>query len=367
MKIAQIDVFGKSYSLVEKVYAWSGGHFVNTLDSTIVKITTDEGLVGYGECCPLGPAYMTAYAAGVPTGIRELGPILLGRDPLQVGALNALMDSTMFGHNYVKSPIDIACWDLLGKATRFPVSTLMGGRYVEDFPIYRAVSQAAPGEMAEKVAGYKSEGYRRFQLKVGSAPDDDIARIKAVLEVAEPGDTVVADANTGWNLHQATRVVNALAGQKVYIEQPCPSLAECLSIRQRTDLPMVLDEVITGVGPFLEAYSNSAMDVINIKITRVGGLTKARQIRDLAQTLGVAMTLEDAGGGDLTTAAITQMVSSTRPEFVFTTTVFSDWFHESISSDAPRVKNGRMTVPERPGLGITVDEKELGSPLFTLS
>ena len=366
MKINRIDVFQKTYTLTEKVYAWSGGHFVNSLDSTIVKITTDEGLSGYGECCPLGPAYMAAYAAGIPTGIRELGPGLMGLDPLQVGAVNTFMDTTFYGHNYVKSAIDIACWDILGKATGRPVSSLMGARYVDDFPIYRAVSQAEPREMAEKVTGYRAEGYHRFQLKVGSTPERDVAMVRAVLGVVEPGDIVVADANTGWNLHQASRVVNALGGEEVYIEQPCFTLAECVSIRRRTSLPMVLDEVITGVGPFLEAYGQSAMDVINIKISRVGGLTKARQLRDLAQTLGVAMTLEDSSGGDITTAAIAHMVASTRPEFVFTTTVFSDWYDEGICPDVPRIEGGRVSVPQGPGLGVTVDEERLGPPLFTL-
>jgi L-alanine-DL-glutamate epimerase-like enolase superfamily enzyme len=366
MKIARIDVFQKSYSLVEKVYAWSGGHYINTLDSTIVKITSDDGVNGYGECCPLGPAYMDAYAAGIPAGIRELGPSLLGQDPSQIGALNTLMDSTMFGHNYVKSAIDIACWDLWGKATGQPICTLMGARYVDDFPIYRAVSQAAPDEMARKTVGYREEGYRRFQLKVGSTTENDIAMVKAVLGVTQPGDIVVADANTGWNLHQATRVVNALAGHSVYIEQPCPTLAECLSIRRRTSLPMVLDEVITGIGPFLQAYGQAAMDVVNVKISRVGGLSKARQIRDLAQALGVAMTIEDSNGGDITTAAISQLVASTRPEFLFTTTVFTEWYNERISPDVPKIERGRVSVPDGPGLGITVDEKELGPPLFSL-
>ncbi len=366
MKIARIDVYQKSYHLLEKVYAWSGGHSVTEVDSTIVKLTTDEGLVGYGECTPLGPAYMTAYADGVRAGIRELGPALLGRDPLQVRALNTFMDSALFGHNYVKSPIDIACWDLLGQATGQPVSILLGARYVEDFPIYRGVSQASPQEMVDKVAKYRAQGMHHFQLKVGGDPDEDIARIGAVLETVEPGEVVVADANTGWNLHQATRVVNALRGERVYIEQPCPTLTECLSVRARTDLPMVLDEVITGVGPFQEAYERRGMDVINLKVSRVGGITKAAQVRDLAQALGVALDIEDSPGGDIIACAITHLVASTRPEFFFAGTIANDRYHESVSPGAPRPKGGRAPVPRGPGLGLTVDEEALGPALFSI-
>ena len=367
MKIVRIDVYQKSYHLIEKMYAWSGGHSVTALDSTIVKVTTDQGLTGYGECVPLGAAYMPAYAEGVRSGIRELGPQLLGRDPLQIKALNSYMDSIMFGHEYVKTPIDIACWDLLGQATGQPISTLLGARYVEDFPIQKPISKGSPKEMVERMARYRAEGIRHFQMKMGGDPDEDIDRVKTVLDATEVGEVVVADANTGWNLHQATRVVNALKGEGVYIEQPCPTLAECLVVRSRTSLPMILDEVITGIGPFLEAYNRRGMDVINIKVSRVGGLTKAAQLRDLAQSLGVALDHEDAASGDIMTTAIAHLAASTRPEFFFIASTANYRYHESVSPDAPRPNNGRVPVPKGPGLGITVDEKALGQPLFSIS
>src|SRR5205823_5401702 len=161
------------------------------------------GLVGYGEACPLGPFYLPGYANGARAGIKELGPHLLGEDPLQLGKLNRRMDAALKGHAYVKSGIDMACWDLLGKATGQPVCTLLGGRYGEDFGLYRAISQEAPAAMAARVAGYRAEGYRRFQLKVGGDVADDIARIHAVAEKLQAGDRLIADANTGWLMHDA--------------------------------------------------------------------------------------------------------------------------------------------------------------------
>ena len=131
------------------------------------------------------------------------------------------MDDVLKGHPYVKSAIDMACWDILGQAAGLPVCTLLGGRYGDDFVLYRAISQEAPDDMAARVAGYRAEGYRRFQLKVGGDPVTDIARIRAVAAVLEPGDRLVADANTGWLMHDAARVVRALRDVDVYIEQPC--------------------------------------------------------------------------------------------------------------------------------------------------
>src|SRR6202020_125647 len=127
------------------------------------------------------------YAEGARAGIRELGPHLLGEDPRQLGRLNRLMDAALQGHSYVKSAIDMACWDILGKATGQPVCVLLGGRYGDDFVLYRAISQEAPDAMAKRVAGYRAEGYRRFQLKVGGDPDVDIARIRAVAAQLQPG------------------------------------------------------------------------------------------------------------------------------------------------------------------------------------
>ncbi len=180
MRIKRISAFQVDLPLHEGSYKWSGGKSVDVFDCTIVRIETESGLVGFGEVCPLGPFYLPAYGSGARTGIAELAPHLFGMDPTQLWPLNRMMDAALKGHPYVKSAIDMACWDILGKVTGQPVVTLLGGRFGEDFVLYRAISQEEPEAMAAKVAGYRDEGYRRFQLKVGGDPDVDIERIKAV-------------------------------------------------------------------------------------------------------------------------------------------------------------------------------------------
>ena len=366
MKIKQIDVFQVDYRLLDNKYAWSRGHAVTSFVSTIVKVSTDEGLKGYAEVCPLGSAYMDAFARGLPGGIEEIGPLLLEQDPCQLNVINNIMDSALTGHNYIKSPLDIACWDILGQSAGVSLCTLLGGRSMENFPLYRAISQGSAKEMADDVARYREEGYRRFQLKVGSDPDDDIKRLKSVLKVIQPGDILVADANTGWLAHKAIRVVNALAEEDYYVEQPCSTLEECLAVREHTPQPMVLDEVIRGVESLLVAHHHRAMDVVNLKISRLGGLTKTKLIRDMCEELGIAMTLEDSWGGDITTATIAHLVGSTHPEYYFTSTDFNSYNDVHLAENAPRRKEGRLEVPAEPGLGINVDEKLLGKPVLTL-
>src|SRR5215217_459440 len=138
MKITRILAYRVELPLHETTYKWSGGKSVSVFDSTIVGVETDEGVRGYGEVCPLGPFYLPAYADGVRAGLRELGPHLLGEDPRELGRLNYKMDAVLKGHPYVKSGIDIACWDILGQSTGLPVCVLLGGRYGEHVQLYRA-------------------------------------------------------------------------------------------------------------------------------------------------------------------------------------------------------------------------------------
>ncbi len=367
MKIQRIRAYRVELPLHEGSYKWSGGKSVSVFDSTVVEVETDSGLVGYGEVCPLGPFYLPAYANGVRAGLAELGPHLIGEDPLQLGKLNRRMDAALKGHPYVKSGIDMACWDLLGKATGQPVCTLLGGRYGDDFPLYRAISQESPEAMAGRVAGYRAEGYRRFQLKVGGDPAVDVARIRAVAERLQPGDRLIADANTGWLMHDALRVVRAVRDVDVYIEQPCLSYEECLTVRRHTDHPFVLDEVIDSIDVLLRGHADRAMDVVNLKISKLGGLTKTRQARDLCVSIGVAMTLEDSWGGDIITAAIAHLAHSTPPEFLFTATDFNSYVTVSIADGAPRRVEGRMAASTAPGLGVVPRRDVLGAAVLEVS
>ena len=366
MKITRIAAYQVDLPLHEGSYKWSGGKSVEVFDSTIVEVETDTGMVGFGEVCPLGPFYLPAYAEGVRAGIRELAPHLLGCDPTQLDVLNRWMDAALKGHPYVKTGIDMACWDILGQVAGQPVCNLLGGRYGEDFVLYRAISQGSPDEMAENVAGYREEGYRRFQLKVGADPQEDIERIRFVGDILEPSDKLIADANTGWLMHEAARVVRAVGDVDVYIEQPCLTYEECLSIRRRTDHPFVLDEAVNDIDMLLRGHADRAMDVVNIKISKFGGLTKARLARDLCVAMGVAMTIEDSWGGDITTAAIAHLAHSTPTEFLFTATDFNSYVTVSTAEGAPQRAHGRMSASTSPGLGIAPRREVIGKPLVDI-
>ena len=367
MRVARVDVYGYDLTYVHGTYVMSGGREIASLPSTVVRVTADDGTEGFGETCPLGPAYLAAHGGGARAALRELAPALLGVDPRATAAVNDRLDTALVGHAYAKSAVDVACWDLLGKATQLPVSVHLGGRRQESYPLYIAVPLGPPEEMAAHVEARRSEGIHHFQLKLGADPHDDAARVRAVLDATTDEDIVIADANGGWRLQDAVVAARLLEGlDRVYFEQPCPTLEECLYVRKRTTLPMVLDEVITDASSLLRAFHAGAMEAINLKISKVGGLTRARQIRELAETLGIRLTIEDTWGGDLVTAAVSHLAASVRPEALFPVSVMNDWTNEHVAGYEPRSRGGVGAAPTAPGLGVDVDLERLGEPLFSV-
>ena len=149
-------------------------------------------------------------------------------------------------------------------------------------------------------------------------------------------------------MHDAMRVVRAVRDVDVYIEQPCRSYEECLTVRRHCDHPFVLDEVIDSLDMLLRGQADRAMDVVNIKISKFGGLTRARQARDLCVSLGIAMTIEDSWGGDVTTAAIAHLAHSTPPEFLFTSTDFNSYVTVSTAEGAPQRQSMAGWRPRSP-------------------
>jgi cis-L-3-hydroxyproline dehydratase len=367
MKITKVSAYKVLLPLQEGSYKWSDSKAITHYDSTVVRIDTDAGITGWAEVCPLGPVYLAAYANGVRTGIREIAPALIGQDPLALDAINATMDSALKGHTYCKSPLDIACWDILGKHAGLPLCVLLGGRFGDDFAVYRSISQEPAEVMASWVARHQSDGFQHFQLKVGGVADDDVERIRAIAALMTPGGKLVCDANTGWLMHDALRVCRAVRDLDVYIEQPCLTYEECLTVRRHTDLPFILDESILDLPTLLRAHGEGAMDVVNIKIGKVGGLTRARQLRDVCVSLGIGLTIEDMPGADITGATILHLAQSTPEKHRFSVTSSYLKVTQKIADGGPLVENGRTRANDGPGLGVEPHMDVLGEPIFVVT
>src|SRR6185437_6159197 len=180
--IARVEVYGYELTYVGEEYVMSGGRSIGSLHSTVVRVVTEAGVEGFGETCPLGSTYLAAHAEGARAALRELAPAVVGADPAEFLALGDRMDAVLTGHEYAKSAIDVACWDAAARAQGVSVTTLLGGRRTESYPLYVAIPLGDPRAMAEHVTALRSEGITRFQLKVGEGPHVDAERVRAVLD-----------------------------------------------------------------------------------------------------------------------------------------------------------------------------------------
>jgi cis-L-3-hydroxyproline dehydratase len=368
MRITSIEAYTYELGYRYGTYVMSGGRVVNTLTSTVVRIVTDEDIDGWAETCPLGSTYLPAHARGAIPALHELAPALIGADPANLADVNKRMREALMGHNYAKSPLDVACWDIYGKAVGRPVVDLIGGRLADDMPLYKAVPLGDAESMVAFTLEQRSHGIHHFQLKVGNDPRADARASLAVVEATDDDDLILADANGGWRRQDAVVAARIMDGaERLYLEQPCPTLAECLLVRRNTTIPFVLDEVITDVAALVEAAQAGGMEAINLKLNRVGGLTNAKLVRDVAVELGIRLTIEDSWGGDLTSAAVSHLGASTPPHALFAVSFMNDWTDNHLAGYQPRSVDGRGAAPTTPGLGVTVDLNILGAPVATWS
>jgi L-alanine-DL-glutamate epimerase-like enolase superfamily enzyme len=366
LKIKRVDVYNFDLTYVHGTYVMSGARAISSLPSTLVRVTADNGLQGWGEVCPLGTTYLPAHAEGARAALALVAPAVLGVDPTSPGAVNESMDAALSGHAYAKSPIDVACWDLTGRALGVSASVLLGGVRQEKFPLYMAVPLGTPEEMTAYVLARRKEGIHRFQLKVGGDPVLDGVRVRQIIEATGAEDLVIADANCGWRLNEALIAAAAMEGlPRLYLEQPCPTMEECIEVRKRISLPMVYDEIVTDLPTLLRASREGGAGAVNLKVSRVGGLSKARLLRDVCDELGIQVTIEDTWGGDVVSATSAHLAASTRAKSLLTVSFMNDWTREHVAGHQPRSVDGFGSAPAGPGLGIEVDAARLGKPLFS--
>ncbi|MDJ0828143.1 MAG: enolase C-terminal domain-like protein [Rhodobacter sp.] len=344
-------------------YHMAAGKTCATVDTVVLAVDTDTGLTGWGEVCPI-PHYLPAYAKGVAPALAEMAPVILGADPIGPEALMARLDAHLPGHAYAKSPIDIALWDLTAQAAGLPLYALLGGRRQADLPLYHSITCIAPDEMARIAKDAQAQGIAQFQAKLG-ADDDwqaDVERLRKVREAVGPGPLVYGDWNCGADRLTATRVARAVRHLDVMIEQPCPTLDDCAAVRAASGLPMKLDELVHDTATLLEAQRMGILDAYALKLSKFGGLTPARQARDLAPYLGAKMCVECTWGSDIVTAAGLHLAAATDPHYLLNTCDLSGYVAPRLAPDAPTRKNGRIAPPGGPGLGITPDLDLLGPP-----
>ncbi len=362
MKITAIHLYRVPLTSHEAYYM-ADGKSCDTVDSIVLELRTDAGLSGWGEVCPI-PHYLPAYANGVIPAIQELAPILIGADAVGPEALLAKCEAHLIGHPYAKSALDLALWDLLGKAADLPLYQLLGGRRMDAAPLYHSITCIEPDAMAAIATKAYAQGIRQFQAKLGAFGgwEADVQRLTAVREAVGQGPLLYGDWNCGATTLDAIRVGLAVRHLDVMLEQPCSTLEACAHVQQTTSMAMKIDESGHDIASLLKAHALGCMDVVALKLSKFGGLTALRQARDLCTQLGVMMVIEDTWGSDITTAALSHLAVSTAPKYVMNACDLSGYVSPHIALDGPLRENATLKPSDRPGLGITINRDVVGSP-----
>ncbi len=364
MKIKQITVYQTDLPL-EHPYWLSGGRLkFEVLDATLVKIETDAGLTGWGEGTPWGHTYVAAHGPGIRAGIETMAPFLVGLDPRKVLDVERAMDLALPGHLYAKSPIDMACWDIAGQAVGLPIADMMGGGSRTPRPIASSVGAKTIDETREVIERYRARGYFAHSVKIGGDVERDIARVQDVESMRKPGEIILYDVNRGWTRQQALRVLSSCESLNVMFEQPCESLDDIAAIAGKHSSPVSVDESLVTLQDAARIARDGLAEIFGIKLNRVGGLTKAARMRDIALAHGIDMFVMATGGSVLADAEALHLAATIPDANCHAVWACQDMLTIDIAGGrGPRNRDGCLHLPETPGLGVQPDEQMLGDPV----
>jgi L-alanine-DL-glutamate epimerase-like enolase superfamily enzyme len=366
MRIKEIHVYRHELPVMGGSYRMAGTS-VSSLDTTLVEIVTETGVKGYGESCPVGPVYQPMHALGVRSALEQMGPHLIGEKALHIECVHDAMEASLNGFRYAKAAVDIALWDIAGKIYGARVCDLLGGSRQDPVPSYYALGVMAPDEAAVMARDRQAQGFRRLQVKVGGRElEADIATIRKVCEVLQPGVRLAVDANRGWTTRDALQVSMSCRDLAFVIEQPCASYEENAALRCRSAHPIYLDESTEGLAVILRAVGERVCDGFGLKVTRLGGLSAMRTARDVCRAANLPMTCDDSWGGDIIASACAHMGATVHPDLmegVWIAAPYIDGHYDPVNGI--RIENGGIRVPEGPGLGIVPDRSSWGAPVLS--
>ena len=367
MRISGITVYQVDLPVRDGGFRQSGGRVWRTLDSTIVRVDTDEGVSGWGEACPFGPNYVPAFVGGVRASLGLLCPALIGVDPVGLLAVNRAMDEALYGHGYAKTALDIACWDIAARVAGRPLCDLLGGRLIESNNVGGFFSLHQIDDVPHLMPLLQEAGAEQFEFKASGDTATDLAMIQAIGAAMRPHDRLKVDVNEGWRVDQAILISKRAGDVACIFEQPCRTYEECRAVKHAIDHPVSLDECVHTVQDLLRAHADRAIDQLNLKIGRIGGLTRSRQMRDLCVTLGIPVYIQDTAGSEFNAASTMHLAHSTPPHLMIyawdCTNMNTIETGRGLVREDRGVAGAVMRASGEPGLGVEPLMDILGAPV----
>lgn len=333
--------------------------------NVIVKMFTDYGVIGWGESSP-SKRVTGENPETIVKVLDEIAPHLIGMCPLRIEQIIDAMDKWVVGNPSAKAAVDLALHDILGKTVRKPLFRLMGG-FREEVLTDLTLGIKTPREMAKDASKAVKKGFRALKVKVGVNPKEDMERVKMIRETIGPDIAIRIDANQGWTPTQAIKVLNKLERFNVeFAEQPVQAedVEGLARVKKKSRIPVMADESVHSPEDAMQLIRREAVDLINIKLMKSGGIWKARKIAAVAEAAGVPCMIGCMGESNLGISAATHLAAAVK------NIKYADLDSDLLIKDKLVLRGGtqleasKRTPTERPGLGVTkIDEKLLGKPL----
>ena len=364
MKITEVHVYAHEMPVKNGPYRMAMSE-VWTLPTTLVKLVSDTGHVGWGETCPVGATYAEMHVGGAQAALRAMGQGLVGCDVAPL-LLHRRMDGLLNGHNYAKAAIDIAAHDLMGRILGISVATLLGGALTDSVPSYYSTIVDTPDETARLAAEKAAEGYPRLQIKVGGRPvETDIETVRKVWEVIKgKGIRMAVDGNRSLNTRDALTLSRECPDIPFIMEQPCNTVEDLQKIRPQIHHGLYMDENSISLNTVISAVGTGLVDGFGMKVTRIGGLQPMRVFRDICAVRNLPHTCDDSWGGDIIAAACTHVGATVAPHLMEGAWLAQPYIEGNYDSqNGVKIEGGYIRLPRGPGLGVTPDEGIFGAPI----
>jgi L-alanine-DL-glutamate epimerase-like enolase superfamily enzyme len=365
MKITRVETIPVSIPIDPQraIRGGGGAHLTSTF--LLIKLHTDEGIVGLGEvsCTPGWSGEDHVTAAHLIRAYFE--PLLVGQDPTEVERLSARLRKAVAGNPFTRAGLEVACWDVLGKVAQLPLYRLLGGRVRPEVPTKFSVSGLEPAVAANIAAWAVEQGFRAMKVKVGMDPDGDVARVRAVRDAVGPDVKLGVDANGGWPPRIAIQTIRRLERFDIFFaEQPVAplDLEWMADVRRHVSVPILADESVFSVEDAMGVVRAGAADAISLYIGKGGGIGPARKTAAVAEAAGMSCTIGSNLEMDIAMAAMIHvgLATSGIDAEGLPCDILSSFFYEgNLLTEPLPIRAGAATIGDRPGLGVEIDDAKL--------
>jgi len=358
VKIKRIEPIAVAFPMKKPVYM--AGVEIKQADNILIRIEADNGTVGWGEAAE-APTMTGETVEGMFAAASYILPALLGRDAEDIEGVARAMTGRMYGNNAAKAAIEIALHDLVGRATNRPAYALLGGKKRDRIVLLGVISNGKLDGDLEDARKKKAEGYRAFKIKVGiDTPARDAERTRQVCQLLGPDLLLCTDANMGWNREDALQYTRAVTGSGLaFFEQPvhADDIASMIAISAAaTDFAIGADESIHSMDDIRRHHEHKAARGVSLKTIKLGGMRAVMNAGNLCDQLGMSVNVSCKTGESSLAGAAGLHIAAALPQINWGLTLSHQGLSDDITANPIRIEQGHVTVSDRPGLGIDVDE-----------